>query len=334
MYRKLQDVTLKSGERMELGVLLGPEQGKLAREVRDLLAHKGRIWQWQINQSLDKQFQDAQSRFYIALRDGKPLANVMTVEAFGLGIFGHVFTRPEERRKGLADKIIGSLMADFRARGGKALYLGTGFDSTAYHIYARHGFKSIEPQSGRMAWFAQSRKTLEAEVFAPAPVRRETLSFEHWPTLPALTMVRHPAHLRVATMEIFGPASTEGGALPLLMAMNKETDCSKWEGGRAQVAVSEKSGAPVAIACAMPEHVFWKQVDVLDVFCAPGFEGELQPLAERLQLSAGRAAICYADSLWPARQEVLRALGFRQAAVLPRFFLVRENPHDVELWIR
>ncbi|HAA73566.1 TPA: hypothetical protein DCE37_00380 [Candidatus Latescibacteria bacterium] len=40
-----------------------------------------------------------------------------------VGLFGHVFTKPEERRKGAAN----ALMEDFRQRGGKALYLGTGY---------------------------------------------------------------------------------------------------------------------------------------------------------------------------------------------------------------
>jgi len=334
MYGKLQDATLKSGERVELGVLLGPDQSELAQQVRTLLGHKGRIWIWQIEQSLGKQFKDAQSRFYIAVRNGQPLANVMTVEAFGIGIFGHVYTRPEERRKGLSDKLIGCLMGDFRTRGGKALYLGTGFDSPAYRIYARHGFKSIEPQSGDMTWFAQTQEAFEKQVFATSATRHEALSFEHWPTLPALAMMRHPARVRVATMGILGPVSSEGLSLPVLMAMNQDADNKKWEGGRAQVAVSDKSGAPAAIACLMPEPHFPMQVDVLDVFCALGFEGELQPLVERLRLATERTVICYADSFWPAKQEALRALRFNKAALLPRYLRAHEQTQDVELWIR
>jgi len=355
MYQKLQDETLKNGERVELGLLTGPDQSKLAGQVKALLGHKGKIWQWQIEQSLGQQFKDAQSRFYIALRNGQPLANVMTVEAFGIGIFGHVYARPEERRKGLSDRIIGTLVKDFRARAGKALYLGTGFDSPAYHLYARHGFKSVEPKSGCMTWFAQTQEAFEQEAFAQGATRREALSFEHWPTLPALSMMRHPARVRLATMDVLGPVLTEGGALPVLMATSAELDGDRQPisegpaslgrqpaGGvsprppeeRAQVAVSRTSDVPVAIACIAPEPIFSKQVDVLDLFCAPGFEGELQPLAEQLQLSAERTAVCYADSFWPAKQQVLRALHFVRASVLPKYFRAQGQAQDVELWIR
>jgi GNAT superfamily N-acetyltransferase len=325
-------VRLKDGEWVELGVLSGPDDSAFARQLRTLLSHKGRIWQWQIEQSLGRQFADAESLFYVVSRGGAPLANVMTVEARGVGTFGHVFTRPDERRKGMADVIIRHLMADFRRRGGRALYLGTGYDSPAYHIYARHGFESVEPGSGHMAWFAQGREAFEKEAFAPAPTKHEGLSFEHWPTLPALAMMRHPARVRIVTMDVVNEATTEGGALPVLMAMSKASDNTKWNGARAQVAMSTKSGVPVAIACAMPEHYFWKDVDVLDAFCAPGFEGEMRALVEELKLAPERAAVAYADGFWPAKQELLRACGFRRAAALPRHFRTAERAQDVELW--
>lgn len=332
MYERLREVTLKNGEAAELGVLRGPDDSDLARQVRTLLAHKGRIWQWQIEQSLARQFSRAESRFYLACRDGRPLANVMTVEADGVGIFGHVYTRPEERRKGLADAIIRQLSEDFRRRGGRALYLGTGYDSPAYRIYARHGFQSIEPRSGFMAWFARSQEAFEQETFAPAAVRREAFCFEHWPTLPALAIMRHPARVRIVGMGVVNPVITEGGALPVLMAMQHEAEHSEENGARAQVAVSEKSGVPVAVACVMPERYFWQQVDLLDAFCAPGFEAELLPLCERLELSRERTALSYADEFWPARQELLRALGFARAATLPRHFRALGESRDVELW--
>ena len=334
MYRTLENVTLKNGEQMELGLLLGPDDSSFAQQLRTLLSHKGRIWQWQIEQSLGRQFAAAESRFYVTSRTGTPLANVMTVEARGVGIFGHVFTRPDERRKGLADVIVERLTADFRRRGGRALYLGTGYDSPAYRIYARHGFASMEPRSGCMGLFTGEREAFEKDAFAPSPTRHEPLSFEHWPTLPALAMMRHPARVRIVNMDVLNEASTEGGALPVLMAMDNATDNGRWIGARAHVAVSAKSGVPVAIACAMPEHYFWKEADVLDVFCAPGFEAELPALVEELKLAPERAAVAYADRCWPPRQELLRQLGFRQAAVLQRRFRSGEQAQDVEFWAR
>ncbi|MCY3022888.1 MAG: GNAT family N-acetyltransferase [Planctomycetota bacterium] len=334
MYYGLDSVTLRNGEPAQLGVVLGPDSSDRARHLRELLAHKGPIWQWQIEQSLTKEQAGAESRFYILSKAGRPFANVMVVERRGIGIFGHVYTRPEERRNGAADIIIGCLADDFRQRGGRALYLGTGFDSPAYRLYAKHGFRSVEPESGHMAWFAGGRETFERDAFAPAAVRHEPLAFHHWPLLPALAMMAHPARVRIATMDAVNSASTEGGALPVLMAMNGEAEHGKEHGARAHVAVSEGSGVPVAIACAMPEHYFWEQVDVVDLFCAPEFEAELRPLLATLELGLERAAICYADLFWPAKQDVLRACGFERAVLLKRHLRSHGKVHDVELWTR
>jgi GNAT superfamily N-acetyltransferase len=336
MYQKLADVQLKTGETVELGALLGPDASPLATKVKTLLSHKGRIWQWQIAQSLDRDQPETESRFYLLLRQGEPFANIMLVESRRIGIFGHVYTRPEERRKGAAEHLAGRLVADFARRGGRAMYLGTGYDSAAYHIYARHGFRGIEPESGYMAWFAPGleRTAFEAEAFAPSWTRHEALEYRHWPTLPALAMMYHPARLRIAGMDVIGPAITEGGALPVLMAMHGEADHTHDNGGRAHVAVSGQSGVPVAIACATPEPHFWKQVDVVDLFCAPGFEEELPALVQALQLLPGRRAICYADLDWPAKQEILAACGFQRAALLERHYRSQGAAQALELWAK
>jgi hypothetical protein len=67
--------------------------------------------------------------YYILHRDGVPFTNMMNIEYRGVGLYGHVFTKPEDRQKGAASALMPMLMDDFRARGGKALYLGTGYDS-------------------------------------------------------------------------------------------------------------------------------------------------------------------------------------------------------------
>ena len=48
---------------------------------------------------------------------------------------------------------------------GRALFLGTGYDSPAYQIYGRHGFESVEPTSGCMAMYSDSREEFEKWYF-------------------------------------------------------------------------------------------------------------------------------------------------------------------------
>jgi hypothetical protein len=331
MYRKIADVILKTGEHAEMGVVLGPDE---APDLRRLLGHKGAVWTWQIEQSLNHKFQNAESRFYILSKAGRPFANVMTVESRGVGIFGHVFTAPEERRKGAADIIHAHQMADFKQRGGRALYLGTGFDTPPFKLYERHGFRGVEPGSGYMTWFADSQDAFERDVFAPSSVRHEAFSFEHWPTLPALAMMAHPARVRIAGMDVINIRSTEGGSLPYLVAMDSRISDpeNKTAGAKAWLAISEKSNMPVAIAAIIPEHYFWTQALLLDLFCAPGFEAELPKLFEKLQVPAGRNVICYADTFWPQKQAALQACGFKRESLLKKHLKSHDQVHDVELW--
>jgi hypothetical protein len=332
MYRKIDDVVLKNGEHAEMGVVLGPNE---AKDLRQLLGHKGSVWKWQIEQSLNQKFENVESRFYILSKAGRPFANVMTVESHGVGIFGHVYTVPEERRKGAADIIHGHQMADFTQRGGRALYLATGYDTPPFRLYERHGFRGVEPGSGYMTWFADSQQAFEQDAFAAAAVRHEAFSFEHWPALPALAMMTHPARVRIAGMDVINVRSTEGGSLPYLIAMDSRINDpeSKTAGAKACLAVSEKSNIPVAIAAIIPEHYFWTQALLLDFFCAPGFETELPKLFEKLQVPAGRNVICYADTLWPEKQKVLQTCGFKKEAQLKKHLKSHDHVHDVELWM-
>ena len=92
---------------------------------------------------------NSKTRFYLGVIEGEAVGNIMTVEHGGIGILGHVYTLPEQRRKGIASRIMAAQMKDFQERGGRTLTLGTGFDSPAYWIYQGYGFRSIVEGSGR-----------------------------------------------------------------------------------------------------------------------------------------------------------------------------------------
>jgi len=265
----------------------------------------------------------------ILSKSGRPFANICTFEVGGVGIFGHVYTVPEERKKGAADLLNRQVMADFIRRGGKALYLGTTFDSPAYHIYEKHRFVGVEAGSGYMVYTPDGQAAFEQRYFAPGPTRVETLDFKHWPVLPALAMMRHPSRLRFLAWKIFGPASTEGGMLEVLKA-SQETK----EPPRFKVAVSQASGTPVAIAGLTPDPWFGSGVDVLDVFFAPGFEGDASNLLEQMELRSDRKVVCGDDGLWPQKQGVLERAGFSREAVLRGHLKDGGKRLDVALWAK
>src|SRR5437867_677157 len=99
MYTPISEEGLKSGERMEVGVILGPDAEWGPRLV-PFLGHKSADYAAHIRKSLETPLDDLETRFYVGSIDGRPISQVMIVGARGAGILGHVFTRPEERRKG------------------------------------------------------------------------------------------------------------------------------------------------------------------------------------------------------------------------------------------
>lgn len=329
MYRKLRDVTLRSGEEAELGILTGPDE-EWGRKVRHLLGHKGEIWCWQIGECLFNAASGIESRFYLLSRQGVPFANVSTFENLGIGTFGHVYTQPEHRRKGAADLLHGCQMEDFKARGGRALYLGTVYGSHAYRLYETHGFQGCEPGSGAMFYFAKGQEAFEAEVFAPGPATPARLEFKHSALLPALAMMKHPAKIRILGMGVNRVVSTEGGALSYLNSMARgETSHDAW------IALSNQSRVPVAIACRAPEASFGNHVDLLDVFAAPGHEAQVPGLLGSLALDPARKAVCYVDGSWAAKRDLLAQAGFQRETTLRKHFLDQAGQlHEVEVWSR
>jgi hypothetical protein len=141
VHQDLGTVVLDGGEHVSAAVISAPDPD-WAERLTELLRHKGEPWNWGNGEVLTKPT-GIHAYFYVLHRNGVPFSNIMTCEVNGVGLFGHVFTRPEDRRKGACNKLMDLQMAHFNARGGKALFLGTQFESPAYRIYARHGFQGM-----------------------------------------------------------------------------------------------------------------------------------------------------------------------------------------------
>ncbi len=89
MYEELGEITLKSGERVQTGMVVAPDL-EWAERIDELLAHKGEPWNWQTSQVLRSDL-GIEVRFYLVHRSGRPISNVMTVEFAGVGILGMLF---------------------------------------------------------------------------------------------------------------------------------------------------------------------------------------------------------------------------------------------------
>ncbi len=313
MQEDIGAVVLDSGERVEAAVLFAPDPVWTA-PLMGLLGHKGEPWNWGNLEVLGKPA-GVDARFYVLHRNGIPFSNIMTSEVDGVGVLGHVFTRPEDRRKGACDKLMGLQMEHFRAHGGKALFLGTGFESPAYRIYARHGFHGLEENSGYMEYYAATREEFEAAWFAPAATGIEPLTLAQWPILAPLCAGGFQGQVRFARLGMIERSDGDGYILRLLYDERLPVE-GKTPG--AFLLRSRQSGAPVGFA-AVGNHPIWAELRLVDLFCHPDFWDRVGDLLAALPLPSGGHFIAYADAGWTEKERALRGAGFRQTALLARW---------------
>ena len=329
MYEQLDTFSLKSGEQVEMGVVVGPDL-EWAPKVEELLGHKGETWIWG-NSRLLRDDLGIEGLFYILHRDGVPFANMMNVEMEGVGIFGHVYTVPEDRRQHAASELMPRLMSHFRERGGKALFLGTGYDSHAYHIYKTNGFEGVEERSGSMSYYRDSLTDFENSFFARGPVVIEVLDWKHWPVSPALTMVKRPGAIRLAGLGLFGQGSTEGSMLPVIRELSEGQGESH---PRAMALRQERTSAVVGIALHSRDRL-WPHTCLVDIYCHPGFWDHGSSLLESLDLPGSDRYISYCDEGHSEKETVLSEAGFERRTVHERrIFADRAKTEyvDVGVW--
>ncbi len=307
MYTRLADETLKSGERLEVGVVLAPDEAH-AEQVKPFLAHKQMPYKWHIEKSVHEPLDDLETRYYVGKLNGAIICNIMTVESHRTGILGHVYTLPDQRRKGACDAVMRHQMEDFRRRGGGLLFLGTGFERPPYWIYHRHGFRSVYPGTGHMRY--ASEEDFEANYFAPGTSSVVETCWSHWPRVNALCSTSGPETVRGVAWGITGQASFEGGFLSFMRALEPD--------GRARARLLESErGAVVGFASVAPDGQWRGDVSVLDCFAHANYSSELRRLLEALPLPPGKVQ-AYADERSTAKIAALRATGFEEEARLTR----------------
>ncbi|MCC6729856.1 MAG: GNAT family N-acetyltransferase [Chthonomonadales bacterium] len=326
MYATLDRARLRTGELLEVGLVLGPEEER-APAVRDLLGHKGGEWQHHIASALAGGADSLETRFYVGALGEELVANVMTVESLGVGILGHVFTRPEHRRKGICQTLLGAALADFRARGGRSLLLGTGFESPPYWIYHGFGFRSV--RGGFMRYTVGHPGEFAARWFAPRPASVVEARWEHWPMVAQVASFPGAAFLRSAAWGVFGVANLEGPYVSFLS--KRETD----ERHRAVMLAAEDGAvagcATLVPAGSWPDRMTWPGVGLLDAFSHPAFADRLPDLV-RAVLPGEAKVIAYTDARRTPRSDALEAAGMVREGCLTGFLRAGDTVHDVWLY--
>ena len=308
MYEKLASVTLRTGERVELGLIVAPDS-EWAERVEALLGHKGGDANWQNSEFL-RSNSGVEAYYYVLHRDGVPFSNVMSAELGGVGIFGHVWTNPEDRRKGAISRLMEVQMEHFRRRGGKALYLGTEFDSPAYHIYRKEGFESVEAASPYMEYYSSSKKEFEAWYFAKGETHAVDVRWRHWASTPALFIGDYPGLVRCVPQGLIGRASSEAALLRIL----REGTSRRPRSG-ARVLEQTESTAVVGMA-AWGHDLVWPNTCLIDVYCHPAYWDQAGPLLSSLVLPEADRYLAYVDAAFVPKYDALTEAGFRESATL------------------
>lgn len=322
MVTKLGDEKLKSGESLEVVAVLGPD-AEFADRVGALLAHKGGEWKFHIDSALRGETDGLETRYYLGLLDGVPVGNVMTVESLGIGILGHVFTVPEQRRKGICQAIMGHLMDDFRARGAHVLLLGTGYESPAYWIYHAFGFRSLE---GGFMRYGVAEEPYESRWFTPCAVKTAPFGWRHWPLAGLLGADAGGELLRSAAWRLFGMGNLES---PIVRFMKALADGR----GTSGVVLETERGAVVGCATIHPTGGApngFPGVWLLDFFTHPNFAGRAAEMVRALKWPEGKV-IAYVDTGAPEKAAALESCGFTREGTLRQFLRTGGASHDV--WI-
>ncbi len=318
MYQTLGKVTLRNGEAVEAGIVIGPD-AEWATRVEALLAHKGHPWLWQNAQSLTRDT-GIEVRFHLLHRNGRPFANIMTAEYQGVGLFGHVWTEPDDRRKGASKSLMALQMADFQARNGEALFLGTGYDSVAYHIYHNFGFRSIEAESGYMAYYATDATTFADRYFSPPtagePPVIERLAWQDWVTAAPLLLGKYRGMVRCAPWGIVGRQSPESYLLPALLQEEKRRE----RNAAPQTVVLRHPSTAAVVGLASWNHdPLWPDTCLVDLYCHPSYWAHADALWTALALPSSSRTIAYVDERDRYKIDFFMNRSFQPVTTLPAF---------------
>jgi len=319
MYEVLATGELKTGEPVEVGLVTGLDEDH-ADELVQFLSHKGPMWVWQGEQTLQRRLDRLETRYYVAKLQGKIISNIMTVECDHSGILGHVFTAETHRRRGACSVLMKHAIDGFNVRQG-CFVLGTGYNSPAYWIYHRFGFRSVHEESGRMKLCVPD--DFESSYFRPGEGTVCELGWAEWPKLSVLAMQSPGDWIRSVAYGLFGEASFEG---PYLRFRQQR------EEGKAPPAKGfcSETGALGAYAFAVPDSRWKGHAFVVDIFAHPNFSNQLPDVLSALDLPTGKY-VCFAESNSAAKIEALHTAGFQHEGTLRNQTLRRGETRKLDV---
>jgi GNAT superfamily N-acetyltransferase len=309
MQSRLDTVLLKSGEHLDVVKVVCPEP-EWAERILPFLSHKGPHWLKPLRVAFAEGLPPLTLNFFEGVIGDVIVGNITTIEHLSrpVAILQHVFTDPAHRRKGVANHLMRALTDDFRARGGRAMYLGTGYDSPPYWIYHSFGFRG-RGETGKMNWFLEDG--FEADYFAEGPTEVRDTCWGDWATLEALHALMQGWYLRSFTMSQYGHGGYESEYPALRSALE--------EGRVLEVKELVKHDGALVGHVYLAKWDAWKGSPLmLELFMHPNFYADGERLVGALAFPEGLKVCALADETSPEKAAILEACGFEREGLLKR----------------
>lgn len=325
MYIPLGEERLKSGERLRLGVVECPDEDWSER-IAPFLGHKGPDTREQIRRGLAGPLDRLRTLFYVGEVEDRLITEVMVVGDRAVGILGHVFTLPEERRKGAFSVLMQAQMADMPRARFRLLCLGTGFDTPPYWIYHSFGFRSIGLGRGQMIW--RAAPDVEEELFAPGPASVRRMRWDDWSWIDLLGMqpvAPDDSLPRSACLGLKGQGSLEGPFVSFQLQREKDPRMQA-------LALETHAGATAGFALLAPDRRWFGDFFAADLYLHPAFRGSADELLARMPWPED-PCVCTTSAPGPYDEAWERA-GFRRVATLPSWLEHEGKRRDICLWRR
>jgi GNAT superfamily N-acetyltransferase/RimJ/RimL family protein N-acetyltransferase len=241
------------------------------------------------------------SMTYCAPRDTRDLA-----------LLEMVWTRPDQRRKGIGRTLLGHTLGDFRALGGVAMYLCT-TNPHAFALYTAAGFR---PHVGDgLRYLAPGQEDFDRTYFAPAgPATVRPATWGDIARVSALYNQPEPGWLiKDYPRRVFRGMRYESHYIRVWKPAS--------EGRGVALVLENPLRRVVGIASLVEVDSFYEQhVQVLDFWACPAYLGQLPDLVAAIieQADQGNAELLEARVAESdvAKRQVLRASGFSEEARL------------------
>jgi hypothetical protein len=301
MWRKIGEISLRTGEIMEVYMVRTPDP-HYGRDIVSFLSMSipnEELWLWHLNLAIHGELDELESRFYIGLLTNRIISNVTTWKYGAIGIVGHLFTVEEHRRKGACTGLMKAVIQDFRKHDGKIL-IG-GFRETSYPIAKNLGFKSIVDHCEVMHCYLDPH--FESEYFRTKNVFCRDSMWKDWPGIGLLFGIREGEYLRSIKHKIFGNFDYEEHFLEDMRERLKGLCISK-------VLTSEK-GSIVGYATLTYKHELKDNFWLLDFFVHPENMSYADNIFDAMGFPTGKIR-CYVDSKAEEKHVLLLKRGFKK----------------------